>query len=124
MAAHSELKVMKMISEGLSALDKPARERVLRWANAKFLGKGDKAALAAAAPVLTAAPANKKRSAPAKTAVKRVTAPPLPKKPRSATKKRSSTPKKSKLMIRQIRDLDLHPEGEPVRVKKKRVLLL
>lgn len=85
----SEGDALKAIDDALSGLDDPARIRVIEWANSKFLGKK---------------PANLLIETPEHTAD------PAPR--RAAKKAKPRAGKKAKITVKQIKNLDLRPDGK------------
>jgi hypothetical protein len=93
--ALSETQALTAVDNALSAIEKEAQVRVLAWANSKFLGSAigkpdlvPHTQQAAETPTNLDAPVDKKKAVKAKQT------------------------KKSKTVIKQIKDLDLHPEGK------------
>lgn len=114
MVINSEIDVMKIIDEALSSIDAEAQARVLNWTNSKYLG------------VSNASQKNVNLQHTAKseqsfTSVKK----PVKSKPA----------KKSKIIIKQVKELNLHPqekksaqdfvaEKQPTNTKQKCVVAL
>ncbi|MBT9612737.1 MAG: hypothetical protein IV108_05660 [Burkholderiales bacterium] len=95
MAINSEIDALKVLDEALSAIDKEAQVRVLEWANSKFLGS----------------PITKSKFEP--TSQQIIEAPTSPTSQVSKKKPQKSKPtKKPKTVIKQVKDLDLHPKGK------------
>ena len=95
MAIESEIDALKAVDEALMAIDKEAQTRVLEWANSKFLG----------------IPVTKKQiEIPVEQNQGRSGSPVKPRVKRSKSK--SKTTKGSKVIIKQIKDLNLRPKGK------------
>ena len=113
MTGNSEIDVLKIIDDALNTIDEEARARVLSWANSKHLGVTNPIQKSAAA-TQAAAQHNK---------------------PSKNNSTKSKPTKKSKIIIKQVKDLDLHPAGkksaldfvtekQPSNVKQKCVVAL
>jgi len=85
MNGNSEGDAFKVVDEALSGLETDAQQRLLEWANSKFGGN---------------APATQKKAGTV------ASDKPTKNKPASATKK-------PKVVMKQVKDLDLRPKGKP-----------
>lgn len=115
MTANSEIDVLKIIDDALNTIDLEARIRVLNWANSKYLGAAN--------------PSQKPANGSGQKAEQQHS---LPSKTKTA---KSKLPKKSKIFIKQVKELNLHPSGkksaqdfvaekQPSNVKQKCVVAL
>lgn len=115
MTAELEIDALKSVVDTLDTLDAEARVRVLNWVNSKYLG--------------TTNPSPK----PANDLAQKTEQ--LYSTPQKSKPTKSKPPKKSKIIIKQVKELNLHPSGkksaqdfvtekQPTNVKQKCVVAL